>query len=208
MMGYPLHDHVVKIAIGEIGVRERPLGSNTGPRVSEYQAATFLRGTGWPWCAAFAAWCWRQAGRPLPYPTPGAYDLLRWARQAGWVVPASGAMPGDIVVFGIGAGHVGILEQVADGLVHTVDGNTSDMVARRVRPVSTVAGYVHVPEHPMPAPEPKPFWVIATSESGQRKLLFTRFATERTVLGLLPQLLDRYGKAGITIRRGGVRKGK
>lgn len=49
---YPVHEQIVRFALDELHrhVHEVPMGSNSGPRVREYQAATWLGGTGWPWC--------------------------------------------------------------------------------------------------------------------------------------------------------------
>ncbi len=209
MSKYPLHDKAVQVALGELGVTEHPMGSNSGVRVREYQAATFLGGTGWPWCSAFCCWTWQHAGRPLPYRTASAYGMLNWARGAGWAVPSTKLVPGDLVVFNIGAGHIAIFEKWDGAMIHTIDGNHNNMVARAVRPHTQVAGGIHIPEAEAkkpPPPAPEPYWVIASSENGHRVLVFSKFATEKTVAGLLPRLLAKYGKAGITIKRGGVRK--
>jgi CHAP domain-containing protein len=208
---YPIHDRVIAQAKRELGVAEHPAGSNSGSRVRQYQAATFLGGSGWPWCAAFCCWCWREAGRPLPYRTASAYGMLNWARGAGWARSSSQLVPGDLVVFNVGSGHIGIFERWEGSTIHTIDGNHNNMVARAARPHSSVAGGIHVPEQPTQPKRPvsEPFWVIATSESGHRQLLFTKFATEAKVLNkILPPLIRKYGKAGLTITRGGVRKRK
>lgn len=205
MSQYPLHDKAIDIARAELGVTEHPMGSNSGPRVREYQAATFLGGTDWPWCAAFCCWVWQRAGHKLPYRTASAYGLLSWARGAGWARPSTSLTPGDLVVFNVGAGHVGIFERWEGSTIHTVDGNHNNMVARAARPHSVVAGGIHIPEAAKPkptAPAPKPYWVIASSESGHRVLVFSKFATEKQILGILPRLFAKYGKAGITIQRG------
>lgn len=201
---YPLHDKALHAAIGELGVTEHPMGSNSGQRVREYQAATFLGGTGWPWCSGFCCWSWERAGRPLPYKTASAYGMLNWARGAGWVRPSSALVPGDLVVFNIGAGHIAMFERWDGSTIHTVDGNHMNAVGRAARSHSLVAGGIHIPEaaYVPPKPVPKPYWVIATSESGHRVLVFSQFATEKTVLGLLPKLLAKYGKHGITVTRG------
>jgi hypothetical protein len=197
---YPLHDRVVRFALAEYqhGVREDPPGSNTGPRVREYQAATWLGGTGWPWCCAFAVWCWQKAlGRPLPYRGAGAYAWLDWARKAGWVVDAQHAIPGDFVVFNIGAGHMAILrEPVTRGEVLTVDGNVSDAVGLRSRTLSTVRGFVHIPEQPVAVEARPPMFEVITSETGY-KVIYVSGAN--AVAKRLPGFLRRHPV--LTIRR-------
>jgi hypothetical protein len=204
-----VHDRALAIARGELGVTEHPMGSNSGARVREYQAATFLGGTGWPWCMAFLCWCWQHADRQLPYRTASAYGMLNWARRAGWAVPSSRLIPGDLVAFNIGSGHIAMFERWEGSTVYTIDGNSNDMVRQAARPHTLVAGGIHIPEKPvaLSKPPPEPFWLIATSENGHKQLLFTKFATEAVVLNkILPPLVRKYGKAGITLKKGGVRK--
>ena len=206
-MSFPIHEKVVRIASGEIGVHEEPMGSNSGPRVRQYQRATFLGGTNWPWCAAWVCWVWKQAGHPLPYPTASAYGMLDWAKRAGWVIPSKQLTPGDPVVFNVGSGHVSIFSHWKGDTIHTIDGNHFNAVLKAARPHHLVAGGIHVPErmhHNVHVP--KPYWVIAGDEHGKRVLLFSKFATEKQVLGLLPRLLAKYGRHGITIQRGDERK--
>lgn len=129
-----VRERALRAAIGELGVTEDPPGSNSGPRVREYQAATSLGGTGWPWCMAFVCWCYKQAGHPLPYPTASVGLFLNWAAKVGDVVKRP--FRGDLVCYRFGADnwpdHVGNIERVL-GLprlgrpwyyVKTIEGNT------------------------------------------------------------------------------------
>ena len=59
--GGSIAEKMVSLAREEIGVSEVD-GSNCGPRVDEYKAATWLDADkGWPWCAAFICWLVREA---------------------------------------------------------------------------------------------------------------------------------------------------
>ena len=136
--GKTIRDLMVNIASSEVGVREKPKNSNTGPRVKEYQAATWLDGTGWAWCAAFVCWVVKEArekkGGEFKWKRPqtaGAWDFEKWAtsrsggKSAGVVkLPKSAKIePGDIVVFTIS--HIGIaVGHEKGGEVATVEGNT------------------------------------------------------------------------------------
>jgi len=130
-----LGDAIARIAEAEAlaGVREHPKDSNRGPRVYEYQQATWLEGSGWPWCAAFVCWCVREAiggakvsfRRPL---TAGAWDFERWADKEGVDIirrPGAGAiMRGDILVYSFS--HIGIATGPAyAGSIPVVEGNTN-----------------------------------------------------------------------------------
>ena len=111
---FPKHAKALRSALQDIGVKEQPNGSNSGPRIVTYQRATWLPGTGWPWCVAFCLYHLQKSGGfILPYRGAGAYAYLDWARANGWAVPAGRAVPGDMVVFNIGAGHMAMLETVS-----------------------------------------------------------------------------------------------
>lgn len=131
---------LVEILKAEEGVREVPANSNRGPRVQEYQAATWLEGSGWAWCAAFICWGVKKLGEEtaLPFPRPrtaGAWDFERWAREdakAGGVKlfkPRQKILAGDIVIFTFS--HIGLaIADERDGKVRTVEGNTSTSGSR------------------------------------------------------------------------------
>jgi hypothetical protein len=119
---------------GEVGVAEQPPGSNDAPRIAEYRAATAGAPGPGPWCAYFTSWAARQAGVPLGDAGQGfgSVDAVyAWAQSAGKAIPAgAGApQPGDLVVWDE---HIGVVEAVgADGSITTIEGNSSDRVARR-----------------------------------------------------------------------------
>ena len=134
-------DKMVQLAREEIGVSEVD-GSNCGPRVDEYKAATWLDADkGWPWCAAFICWLVREAieGEDVKFKRPrtaGAWDFENWAKQQS----ANGVelrkptnediKAGDIVVFTFS--HIGLAVKDADssGYVVTIEGNTNGAGSR------------------------------------------------------------------------------
>jgi cell wall-associated NlpC family hydrolase len=195
------HDKAMVIARVEVGVHEEPMRSNRGPRVQVYQHATWLPGTGWPWCVAFVQWVWKKAGLEFPDKTAGAYDLLARAKKRGLSVPVSKALPGDAIVFKIGSGHAALLARpyhLTEPYVETIDGNVSDMVAHRRRHITTVKGAVHVPEvvdKPMTPAKP-PLFEVVTSESGHAKVVYVSGA--KAISKKLDQLLRKHGR--FTIR--------
>lgn len=155
-----LSEAIVTIAKAEIGVTEIN-GTNCGPRVNEYKAATNLPPTkSWPWCAAFVCWVVREAmtqcgvketknfKRPK---TAGAWDFENWSlaqdNTTNTKKPHRGDIKaGDIVVFAFS--HIGIAVADADlktGTVKTVEGNTDAKGSRegggvfaKVRPLSSI----------------------------------------------------------------------
>jgi hypothetical protein len=134
-------DKMVQLAREEIGVSEVD-GSNCGPRVDEYKAATWLDADkGWPWCAAFICWLVRESieGEDVKFKRPrtaGAWDFENWAKQQS----ANGVelrkptnediKAGDIVVFTFS--HIGLAVKDADssGYVVTIEGNTNGAGSR------------------------------------------------------------------------------
>ncbi len=137
-------DEIVRIAKSQIGVTEVN-GTNCGPRVDEYKAATWLNPKkGWPWCAAFVCWVVRAAiissgaketktfKRPR---TAGAYDMENWSLaqdDTTWTKKPhrNEILPGDIVVFTFS--HIGFAISAPDvqGNVQTVEGNTDKKGSR------------------------------------------------------------------------------
>jgi len=132
---------MVSLAREEIGVSEVD-GSNCGPRVDEYKAATWLDpDKGWPWCAAFICWLIRESvdGEDVKFKRPrtaGAWDFENWAKQQdGKGVdlrkPSNEDIKaGDIVVFTFS--HIGLAVKDIDssGYVVTIEGNTNGAGSR------------------------------------------------------------------------------
>jgi hypothetical protein len=198
------HQKALKFAQDHLGEHELPSGSNTGPFVLLCQRATWLAGTKWPWCVAFVHLAWKESGQTLPWRTAGSFDLLKRARKAGWAVSIEKAIPGDACVWNIGAGHCSMLESfdARAKMVHTIDGNWGDKVARVAHPVSQLRGCVHIHESAdaRPAkPAKPPMFEVVTSASGTSKVIWS--GTRKGLTGALARLLAKF-PGGITIRRG------
>ncbi len=147
-------ERAARAALAELarGVVETPPGSNTSPRIREYQAATTLGGTGWPWCSAFVVWCWKSATVPLgPIPaTASTWALAEAARSTGNVlarpkVGAAWCIPGvhvemivEVVSLSAAPGGVG-------SVVRTVGGNVDNGVRSRIRRVGDRGSIVLAP---------------------------------------------------------------
>jgi hypothetical protein len=139
--GSSVSDKMVNLARAEIGVSEID-GSNCGPRVDVYKAATWLDpDKGWPWCAAFICWLVREAieGEDISFKRPqtaGAWDFENWARkQVSKGVELrkptnEDIKAGDIVVFTFS--HIGLAVKDIDssGYVTTIEGNTNGAGSR------------------------------------------------------------------------------
>lgn len=103
------------------------------------------------WCACFVSWCADQCGYidagiipKFSYVPDGvAYFQSKGQWQDGSYTPKAG----DIIFFTWGgdgsADHVGFVENVIDGTVNTIEGNTTDSCARRSYPLGgyMILGY-------------------------------------------------------------------
>lgn len=130
-------DRIVEISRAELGVAEQPPGSNTGPRVIEYQSTTSLAKTdptGWAWCDAFYRWLQEQAGVPAEQNVGSASTdvTCQLAHARGWIraTPAIGA---GIIWCGK---HIGTVVGIGDGVVYTVEGNSGDAVTAHTRAIA------------------------------------------------------------------------
>ncbi|MGE4428578.1 MAG: CHAP domain-containing protein [Solirubrobacteraceae bacterium] len=149
---------MIAAAQTQIGVTEQPPGSNDSPQIAQYrQAVEGAPGPG-PWCAYFVSWAAQQAGAPLGENGQGfgSVDAMwGWAQRAGrGIANGPGVVPqvGDIIVLNQ---HTGIVTGVtADGRIQTLEGNTSNMVARREHPPGAAIGYIRTAATPVPVPTP------------------------------------------------------
>jgi hypothetical protein len=147
----------LEIALSQDGISESPKGSNKGPEVNKYLESAGIS-PGYAWCMAFVYWCVNGAAIDLNIENPlvrtGAV-MLQWNTTKLRKLPktSGGINPGDIFImqFSHGTGHTGFVEKIEGGLIHTIEGNTNDdgsregyEVARRVRPISSVHGFIQL----------------------------------------------------------------
>lgn len=140
---------------GEVG------GNNRGPWVKKYLEPAGIQ-EGNSWCASFVNWCFLQAcgGNKMSMPfayCPGARALLQEFKDKGWEEsPGSGYQPepGDIVVWwrvqlAGWQGHVGLVHQLKDGMLYTIEGNRSPRVqgfSYVFSRMDKLLGFGHVPD--------------------------------------------------------------
>ena len=163
---------LLEIATHEVGTHEVG-GNNRGPRIVEYQSATWLKPAPWPWCAAFICWILREwlkspevlaklslrndkEGEKWRPQTAGAFDFERWAKEKGLQVlnRKSLAKAGDLVVFEFS--HIGIVvkDQISPDSIECIEGNTNgsgqrdsnagDGVWRKRRSASLVRSFIRI----------------------------------------------------------------
>lgn len=122
------------------------------------------------WCDASITYWAYQSGNQGAVTWSGYYAYTvahaqRFKDNGQWHVDVAGIRRGDIVFFdwggtnSIGAiDHVGLVTGVSGSNVLTIEGNTSNVCARRVRTAADIAGYGRpvYQEAPKPTPPPKP----------------------------------------------------
>jgi hypothetical protein len=125
-------------------------------------------GGNFAWCdAAVTKWAYDSGNhQAVCHGTDYAYTVShaqRFQSNSEWHVGASGIARGDIVFFDWGGSnstgaidHVGIVTSVSGGTVYTIEGNISNVCARKVRYEATIAGYGRPKYQPVPAPPSLP----------------------------------------------------
>lgn len=126
---------IVEMALSQEGVRE--IGLNGVPYNDWYYGRKIIGGA-YPWCAVFVSWCAWKAGVPesvIPK-TASVQVLLDFYRKQNRFMYKGGGYrprPGDIMIqqeAGISS-HTGIVYNSDGNKFYTIEGNTSDKVARR-----------------------------------------------------------------------------
>lgn len=170
-------DDIIAAAERELGVKEEPLGSNRGKRVGFYQSLTWLPGSGWPWCVAFA-WeyvVWHSVlKKPCPYKTASVAQLEAWARREGWAVKGP-PKKGDLLCLNHGE-HVTICHAAGSfegGYVRCIGGNQRHQVCIVTYRAADVTTIIRVPRRVgTPNPTKPPKFEIVRGEGGQEKKVY------------------------------------
>ena len=150
---------VLAVAVAEIGYKEKKSNSQLDDKTANAGSANYTKyardfdkkypnwyngkKNGFAWCDMFVDWCfltaygYENALRLLCQPEKstgaGCKYSLRFYKKKGQF-HTSGPKPGDQIFFGTSlddVSHTGIVEKVTASKVHTIEGNTSNQVARR-----------------------------------------------------------------------------
>lgn len=133
-----LAERMVQIALAEVGVQEKPRGSNRGPRVDDYQRATDLDKKQWgAWCASFVAWVMMtamvDAKRTFSFRrmTTAAVRLIKpWSLRQDDSTrtrdePGLDIIPGDVVIYRFSHTGIAVSKPDKNGLIQVVEGNSN-----------------------------------------------------------------------------------
>lgn len=155
---------LLAVAVSQLGYHEGNSVSELGGRntygtgnYSEYGyyfGKETMGNSGWfyEWCAMFVTWCARQAKIPVSVLSNAAYARADGSGSTGassrfhidtFSPSVYTPVPGDLIFFDWSGSksqwnHVGIVEKVQNGFVHTIEGNSDNRVTRRSYPVSSV----------------------------------------------------------------------
>jgi hypothetical protein len=129
-----LSEQAMFVALSQLGVKEKPLGSNAGPEVEAYLASIGL-GKGYPWCAAFMFWCFREASiklsRPNPVPqTGGVLRMWQLAKPANKIIAPPAIGDWFVMSYGKGLGHMGCVTGTNKLFIYTCEGNSDSSGSR------------------------------------------------------------------------------
>lgn len=111
---------VIEVALDEVGYVEKPVN------LTKY--GEYMKADGLPWCGSFVNWCFHQAGVKLPSMVSTAMGAQKMKEVGRW---DSKPQRGDLAFFDFpGDGvdrisHIGIVAEVKDGEVITIEGNTA-----------------------------------------------------------------------------------
>ena len=141
LTGDPRTD-IVNVAMSQVGYQEG--GSSNQLSGEVYGGVNYTEFGRWygaqnMWCAMFASWCAEVAGISTDVIPKHAYtpDGLQWFKNRGLAYSrakvAAGEytpQPGDLIYFKSSrnknpTNHVGIVTGYSDGVVYTIEGNTS-----------------------------------------------------------------------------------
>jgi len=151
MAGAPKLEAFIKAAQYFVGIKESPDGSNRFTSAKGLEMSRLAGfGTGFAWCAAFVSACAQKAGVANRVIAKDTYAIQVQAKTVSkyggkWIDgplinggKAVTPMRGDLITFGTSkckghshAAHVGIVEYVSGGKVHTIEGNTGNACKRK-----------------------------------------------------------------------------
>ena len=148
------NEKVIEIAKKYVGVTEYPQNSNNVIFNTKFYGRE-VSGANYPWCCAFIWYIHNEAGVDIKK-TASCVELGTWFKNNG-KFKTSAPKVGDIVFFKFSGSsrwtnHVGIVVEVGNGYIKTIEGNTSPdekgsqsnggMVAERKRKLnSTIVGF-------------------------------------------------------------------
>lgn len=140
-------ERIIKLARAQIGVAERPLGSNNVIYNTDYYGGP-VSGAAYPWCCAFIWWLFDQLGLNAEFcggaKTAYCPFVVNFARNAGLWITDGHYRPGDLILYdwnGDGvADHIGLCVSWTGASGQVIEGNNGDSVALVTRTMNSIMG--------------------------------------------------------------------
>jgi hypothetical protein len=161
---------VLSFAIEDLGKREHPSGSNSGPHIShlvdgyhDYWKLDKSKYPALPWCAmAVSRWIYHGLGlsswkeHPFGHFYGGVAQIEDWAKKHGkFFTPEEDGLPPVGAIFLMSrsssgsdpsksarSGHTGLILSVKGDQIATIEGNVKNSVTSMNRNLSVLTGYV------------------------------------------------------------------
>lgn len=129
-------EKILQIARNEVGYLEKKSSAYLNDKTANAGNANYTKYGAWfqngvyqaqPWCDMFVSWCAEQAGEAAAV---GCFAYVpshtQFFRNKGLYFARGEQTPqqGDIIIFR-DESHIGLVEYVSGGYVHTIEGNTS-----------------------------------------------------------------------------------
>jgi len=191
---------VIAVAVAEIGYKEKKSNSQLDDKTANAGSGNYTKyasdfdqkypkwyngkKNGYAWCDMFVDWCfltaygYENALRLLCQPEKsagaGCTYSLRYYKNKGQF-HTSGPKPGDQIFFGTSldnSTHTGIVEKVTAQKVYTIEGNTSDQVARRNYALSNsrILGYGRPAYDAVQTVAPTPTAPAVSATNGEKSI--------------------------------------
>jgi len=149
---------VLTVALSQHGAREKPPGSNRGPKIDKYLPKWWLKMPGPAWCCFYFSWVCKEAlgCYPIGRREGSCTKASERAKEKGIWVPwnrAKGLVPGDAFVMlwtdkkGKCHGHIGFVLRASEDNTefNTVEGNCGNRCKIGLREFDErVAGFIDV----------------------------------------------------------------
>ena len=185
---------VIETARAELGVTEKPPGSNRVKYWQDYDPKM----QGQPWCVCFLWWIFNTAGERMAFfgggKTASCGMLLRWYREQGLVVDKRDIQIGDILILNFSGTqdtqHCGLVVDKGKlaGTWYTIEGNTTPgeegsqddggCVALKMRSVKSVVAVCrpqYKPDDPQPVDDVTGHWFTPSVELAREKGLIKNY---------------------------------
>ena len=124
---------IIEVALAEVGYLEKATNVQLDSKTANAGSNNYTKYGKWygmngqPWCDMFVSWCAAQAGEADAvgkYAYVPSHQNFFAAKGQYFARGAKTPQPGDIIIFR-NESHIGLVEKVSGGYVHTIEGNTS-----------------------------------------------------------------------------------